>query len=956
MRNKISYIPIALGMLLLASMIATVPVHAFIYPNGSFDAKYEFYGPHVDQMQMKMYGGEDAMWTALQLGEIDITDWPLTTVWRNTFSTDTDVVVVSAGGEAGFYTVDMNYNPNQRMGNGSVGNRLNPVYDQVNNIPPISNNEFFRLGVGHLYDRATFSAFLGAAGVPILSPVPSYMGGYIWPGLLGYTFSRTEAEAQFALGKIKQDATWQRYWDRDNDNVVDAGEKEACVLKMTWRMDAYRKKAGQMIYAELLAMNFTFNSGLTGERTGGANYQQVMLDKNYHITTLGWIFIGPDPDFLYDLYHITGYWDDPESSAPNSAALNDSVLNSLSEQVKFALNAADAKAAAWQWQERFEAICAQVPLFSNNAYKAHSKWYTGGNDATIKPVDDGENLYRRKGDNSKREWLDIANQAGFGDNSWFTQINAYPNCTLYGAGGMTLRYGWKEQQYPKHINPFYSEWYWDSIVLGAMYDSMGYRDPYDLSVWKGDLIKSWTVGTWYDGVAKETKSKVAVTLRPDAKFQDGTPITIADVIFSFVEAGPLLIEHGFQPPWWWPTGELVRSLTQLDAYTIEILYDVQSFLAEGWTLGGFYIVPKHIWKPIIETGNPSMFAPDPNLIGSGPFRYKSMVAGSSLVMVANTPGSSVNTGLAPPNSNYPSSTKVSPGYHANCPIHVNAHTLLKLNTPLLTPVVNNTHWTMVKPYPAVVYNTTNWRDTNGNHILDQGDYVTLENLSVLPLNVPAIKGVYSVYMLEDLGGGVYNLYLDWYSAKLLVAHAAGVKPLEPWIVPTEFGITITNLASISHLTVNKYVYVDGVLQPGYPIDITLDHYEHEKELLNVILPKCNHNVTVAVHVKGPSTLDDGHPNPWISQWINVTTYTWTTILEDIGGTTYYDIIGLGSYPYKNQLPVPDCKVRVDDVLSAATAFGSNPGDPRWNSNCDVNRDYKVRVDDILAVALMFGAG
>jgi hypothetical protein len=201
-------------------------------------------------------------------------------------------------------------------------------------------------------------------------------------------------------------------------------------------------------------------------------------------------------------------------------------------------------------------------------------------------------------------------------------------------------------------------------------------------------------------------------------------------------------------------------------------------------------------------------------------------------------------------------------------------------------------------------------------------------------------------MLENLGGGVYNLYLDWYSAKLLVPHANGVKPLEPWIVPTEFGITITNLASISHLTVNKYVYVDGVLQPGYPIDITLGSYAHEKELLNVILPKCSHSVTVAVHVKGPSMLDDGHPNPWISQWINATATVWVTIKEDITGSYHVDL----------SLRAPDIMVDVKDLALACKAFGTNRGDPRWNSICDINRDYKVRVDDLLAVALMFGWG
>jgi len=52
----------------------------------------------------------------------------------------------------------------------------------------------------------------------------------------------------------------------------------------------------------------------------------------------------------------------------------------------------------------------------------------------------------------------------------------------------------------------------------------------------------------------------------------------------------------------------------------------------------------------------------------------------------------------------------------------------------------------------------------------------------------------------------------------------------------------------------------------------------------------------------------------------------------------------------------DFKVRVDDVLAAAVAFGSAPGHPRWNLIADINDDFKVRVDDILAIALKFGWG
>jgi len=52
----------------------------------------------------------------------------------------------------------------------------------------------------------------------------------------------------------------------------------------------------------------------------------------------------------------------------------------------------------------------------------------------------------------------------------------------------------------------------------------------------------------------------------------------------------------------------------------------------------------------------------------------------------------------------------------------------------------------------------------------------------------------------------------------------------------------------------------------------------------------------------------------------------------------------------------DGKVRVDDVLAVALAFGSNYGDPDYDANLDINGDGKIRVDDILTAALNFGQG
>lgn len=52
----------------------------------------------------------------------------------------------------------------------------------------------------------------------------------------------------------------------------------------------------------------------------------------------------------------------------------------------------------------------------------------------------------------------------------------------------------------------------------------------------------------------------------------------------------------------------------------------------------------------------------------------------------------------------------------------------------------------------------------------------------------------------------------------------------------------------------------------------------------------------------------------------------------------------------------DRKVRIDDILAIALAFGLDLGDPDYDPNLDVNGDDKIRIDDILIAALNFGQG
>ena len=52
----------------------------------------------------------------------------------------------------------------------------------------------------------------------------------------------------------------------------------------------------------------------------------------------------------------------------------------------------------------------------------------------------------------------------------------------------------------------------------------------------------------------------------------------------------------------------------------------------------------------------------------------------------------------------------------------------------------------------------------------------------------------------------------------------------------------------------------------------------------------------------------------------------------------------------------DYKVRVDDILAIALAFGSDYPGVSYKANLDINGDGKIRIDDVLTAAVNFGTG
>lgn len=600
MRDKTLVITLLMATLMLTS-ISVAPAVAFIYSDGSQDERIELFGPRIDRILIKIYEGTDPEFAALQQGEIDITDWALTKSWITTFSTDPNIRVVGYGGEVGYYTFNFNHNNNTNLGNPPNPTYPNPRFPNPTSVPAL------RQALSHLVDRVALVAGPGEGLYDaIFTPIPSYMKAWIHPDIkyggllepLAYPPSISAAAAKLTAGGFPIGSDGWRYWDMNGNGVKDAGEDLNLIIYT--RMDALRKGAGDMLCAGLddPAIKIHYTRYAVG---GGDAWQKCMVEKDYHAYTAGWIFIGPDPDYLYDLYHWDNYYH-PEDP-PNFGGINDPTLNDLSKNgIKYAPDVTTALNSVLAWQERFAEIAAEIPLASTSAPKAYFKTYTGGNKGVPVVPDDGENKYRGAA------WTHIVNEMGQGENAIMTTHNAYPEGFYFGDGKMTMRYGWKEYGMPETLNPLYSSWYWEWEVLSRIFDSLGGRDPYTKGPFELPfLAENWTVGTWIDPADSKEKSKVTIKIRPDAAWQDGTPFTLDDVVFTFVELPKLLEAKSAPAVWWQPTIDQMQSFFVVDKYTVEILLKVKSVWAVGWVVGNI-IIPRHIWKPLIETQPVEVFS------------------------------------------------------------------------------------------------------------------------------------------------------------------------------------------------------------------------------------------------------------------------------------------------------------------------------------------------------------
>jgi ABC-type transport system substrate-binding protein len=722
------------GILLFLLLVSTLTVAFNIQPAKAYSegTTYEEFGSRVDKLLIKLYPNETAEWDALARGEIDIADWPLSKSYYDLFNGNTinpatglpynETINTFSFPQDDFFILDINNNNNPYLGNPPNSSYPNPVYPN-----PTSVKEM-RQAIAYLVDRNQLATIVGKDFyVPLYTVVPPWMGEYTHPDIkpgglleyLTYPYSRAAAATKLDVGgfPVNPSTSW-RFWDRNGNGIEEPDEY--LELKFVIRNDSeYRLAFGNFLADELNAVKVRVNRMYCDLSQA---YMLVMYNKDFHLYTAGWRAVGPNPDHLmlwtWDYYFHPGWCE-------NYAGINNPDFNTYSFNVIHAGTFDEAKTNAWLAQEVFASEALSVPLWSEVGSKAMSKIYTGGNKWTPVYPDDGENAYRGG------YWDGVVDTPGKGIDNSFTFLSMHPGG--FERGG-TIRWGFKTTAI-ESFNPIYAEWLWDLNILNSIYDSLLVRNPYNQSELIPWLAQDFEVGT-YNNPAYGECSKIRFTLRADATWADGEPITAADVYFTFVELPKMLRAMGFWYPWWYSNVQNVSDFKIFDPYNFEVLLNTKSYFTTVYTAQTI-ILPKHVWKPIVEDEDPTTFAPDPNMIGSGPYRLLEYVAGSHVLLVANKPGSAVKTNL--PGSR----AIVSPqGYFRYSPISSDAFTS-KINR--FTPTEANFNTTIRNnlPDPVTINYVVRHKWPNESiTVLESNSAVVIPGSSTLTRSLPSGGSVY----------------------------------------------------------------------------------------------------------------------------------------------------------------------------------------------------------------------
>ena len=188
------------------------------------------------------------------------------------------------------------------------------------------------------------------------------------------------------------------------------------------------------------------------------------------------------------------------------------------------------------------------------------------------------------------------------------------------AGAVTLKIGWTEE--PDNLNPFIGYQNETYEIWALNYDLLfGYGDRNQPTL---DLASAFPT-TQNGGISADGKTWT-INIRSGIKWQDGVPLTAADVAFTF----NYIVKN--QMANFTNSTFGIKSATALDATTVRIVCSrPKADLETMWVP----IIPQHIWQHVSPQAASTSYAVKLPLVGSGPFQTVAFKKGSYIHLVRN---------------------------------------------------------------------------------------------------------------------------------------------------------------------------------------------------------------------------------------------------------------------------------------------------------------------------------
>ncbi len=616
MRTTLKVITITLTILLsLTQLVSIAPVRATHTTD-----QWRPYGPHVNQVLVKVYADETAEFNDFETGELDLTDWQVPATREELYATNPDFHLTSPIGELGMFDLQFNQANSFWGVSFSFGNDISGIE--------------MREAIAHLLDKNSFvlGGSLQGRGQVLDNPVPPGQGigspavaawdtvhlgtisafnlspdsnGIAAPGSADFLAARDH------MLRVKSSSGAQIFFDANNDGIIDNPPSTRLVFYIRLdhppRLELGTKiaQAVESLFggADVVEERFT-----NIEAVADVVFRTSPATTDWHLYTGGWR-LGPFWDHLFALYDS-----------------------------KFASNLCGGKKS--QFAQNYEFICipeldAQVEAtiaassFTQSAAAAlNALDIFGRHVATIPVYSPAGRMVYRAG------WTGVVNQLGVGTANPFTLLNMRPDGSDPGVPAIpdTIRWGFK--QGTSKLNLFHSQTLWEFLILNEIYDSMLASNPRNagqlmdwMTIKHSQYVNPTSAQIGYNRPAG-SNTTIRFVLRNNLVWQDGVPLTAQDVKFSILNYRDVPSANLL------PSVSLVVDVTAVTSRIVDVHIAGTSIFNE-LNIGLLPVIPKHLWD-VDNDGFADFDKISPTydplssgiLVGSGPYVCKHIITGA----------------------------------------------------------------------------------------------------------------------------------------------------------------------------------------------------------------------------------------------------------------------------------------------------------------------------------------